>query len=315
MKRIKHLTGISFLFVSVALALASCVKKDDMYDETTSETNRKQIVQLYGADEEINLLALNLVPAVEDIVLIEVVRYPNSAADANQPLTIKLNKTTAPIDDYNTANGTNYIELPLASYTLGSDISSLTFAPGESIKQVKINLKKDQLDLSKQYAIGFTITDVGTGAVLNDDMKTVLYAIGLKNAYDGVYSYVSGLVTRYTAPGVPANDAFSGPLGPQNPDVEMVTLAAYSVGIEGLTWSGGTTGVGGIGGLKAVVDPATNLVTMSATEAPGGLTLTNWAGHVNKYDPATKTFTLAFRWNPTSTTREYEVVFKYKGPR
>ena len=118
MKRINHLTGISFLFVSVALVLASCVKKDDMYDENTSEPNRKQIVQLYGADNEINLLALNRVPTLEDIVLIEVVRYPNSAADANQPLTIKLNKTTAPIDDYNTANGTNYIELPLAAYTL-----------------------------------------------------------------------------------------------------------------------------------------------------------------------------------------------------
>ena len=321
MKKIKHLTGISFLFLSLAIVVASCVKKDDFYGKNTTESNRKQVVQLYGAENDINLFALNVLPVTEDFVMIEVVRYPNSQADANQPLTIKLVKNSALITDYNTANGTSYIELPLAAYTLSDDISTLTFAPGESIKQVKIHLKKDQLNLSAQYAIGFTITDVGTGAVLNTALKNVLYAIGLKNAYDGVYSVVSGYVQRYTAPGVPSTDNLSGPLGPANPDVELVTTGANTVaftgpgGPVGLTWSGPMSGVAGIGGLAASIDPVTNLATFSAQESPGGLTLTNWAGHVNKYDPATKTFTIAIRWNPTGSVREYEVVLKYKGPR
>ena len=93
--------------------------------------------------------------------------------------------------------------------------------------------------------------------------------------------------------------------------LEFITIGANTVVIESITWHGGG-GVGGVGGLSATIDPATNLVTMASTE---NATLTNWAGKENKYDPATKTFTLNFRWNPTSTTREYSVVLKYEGPR
>jgi len=318
MKKINHLTGLSFLFLSLAIVFASCVKKDSFYDENTTEPNRKAVVQLYGAENEINTIALNVVPTTEDVVLIEVVRYPSSQAEANQPLTVKLTKTTTLINDYNANNGTNFIELPLNSYTLSDDISQLTFAPGESIKQVKIHLKKDQLNLSQAYAIGFTLDQVGSGAVINDGLKAVLYSIGLKNSYDGVYSYVSGFVQRYSSPGVPQADNLSGPLGPSNPDVELVTTGAYTVnftgpgGPAGLTWSGPMSGVAGIDPLKATVDPGTNLVTMSSFNA----TLANWAGHVNKYDPATKTFTLAIKWTSTAPAyREYEVVLKYKGPR
>jgi len=318
MKKINHLTGLSFLFLSLAISLASCVKKDSFYDENTAEPNRKQVVQLYGAENEINTKALNVVPTVENFVLIEVVRYPNSQADASQPLTVKLTKNTTLIDDYNTNNGTNFIELPLNSYTLSDDISQLTFAPGESIKQVKLNLKKDLLNLSQPYALGFVLTQVGTGAVINDGLKTVLYSIGLKNSYDGVYSYVSGFVQRYSSPGVPQADNLSGPLGPSNPDIEMATTGAYTVafggagGPVGLTWSGPMSGVAGIDGLTAAVDPNTNNVTMTSSN----VTLANWAGHVNKYDPATKTFTIAMKWTSTAPAyREYEVVLKYKGPR
>jgi len=321
MKKLMRLTDLSFLFVAAALVLAGCVKKDEFYDKNTDEPNRKQQVKIFGAENDINLYALNTLPATETFALIEIARSPNSEAQGNTPLTVKLVKSSSLITAYNAANGTNYIEVPLSAYTLSDDINNVTFAPGESIKQVKITLKKDQLDLSKQYALGYTLTDAGSGAIITAGLDKVLYAIGLKNAYDGVYSYVSGYVQRYTAPGVPATDALSGPLGPQNPDIELVTTGATSVaftgagGPVGLTWSGPMSGVAGIGGLSANIDPATNIPTFSAQEAPGGLTLTNWAGHVNKYDPATKTLTMAIRWNPTANVREYEVVLKYKGPR
>jgi hypothetical protein len=70
--------------------------------------------------------------------------------------------------------------------------------------------------------------------------------------------------------------------------------------------------VAGINGLSIAIDPVTNLVTMASTQ---NLTLTNWAGHENKYDPVTQTFYLAFRWNPLANVREYEIVLKYKGPK
>jgi len=321
MKKINHLTGLSFLFLSLAISLASCVKKDSFYDKNTAEPNRKQVVQLYGADNDINLYALNVTPTVEDFVLIEVVRYPNSQADAAQPLTVKLNKTTTLIDDYNAANGSSFIELPLAAYTLSDDISQLTFAPGESIKQVKIHLKKDQMDLSKQYALGFTLTQVGTGAVLNDAMKNVLYSISLKNQYDGKYSITW---TNYHPT---SNPGYTG----STTVIEMHTTGANSCK---MFWPdagaycapailNGNLQYFGSQEPEYTVNPATNALTVQNAFA-GAVTFYSMAPNFNsRYDPATKTFYAKWGYgsggpyppfNP-ATSREWTQTFTYIGPR
>jgi hypothetical protein len=221
--------------------------------------------------------------------------------------------------------------LPAAWYTIGAETPrtggvggnyNITMAPGEFSKSLYITVPDATLmDPSVIYALGFTITAADDNGVISYQ-KSIIVEIGAKNPYDGIYSYVSGLVTRYTAPGVPAGDALSGPLGPANPDIVMSTTGARTVdfggagGPVGLTWSGPMTGVAGIDGLHLTVDPATNLTNAVSSGLPtSNATFGNWAGHVNKYDPATRTFTLAFRWNPATTTREYEVVLKYKGPR
>jgi hypothetical protein len=321
MKRINHLTGISFLFVSVALVMASCVKKDDFYDENTSEPNRKQVVQIYGADNDINLYALNVTPTLEDFVLIEVVRYPNSEADAKQPLTIKLNKTSTLITDYNTANGTNYIELPLAAYTLSDDISALTFAPGQSIKQVVIHLKKDQMDLSKQYALGFTLTDAGTGAVINTSLSKVLYSIGLKNSYDGKYTITW---TNYHPS---QNPGYTG----GTTVIELHTTGANTVKMF-YPDAGGyaapavlASGAIAFGAQEPeyTVNPTTNAVTVQNV-FPGAVTFYTMApGYNSRYDPATRTFYAKWGYGSggpyppfdPATTREWTQTFTYTGPR
>jgi hypothetical protein len=103
------------------------------------------------------------------------------------------------------------------------------------------------------------------------------------------------------------------------------------------TWSGGASGVAGIDGFSINVDPNTFVTTEFST---ANTTLSAWTGFpsgyvspgytgalptfpisapsapsVNKYDPATKTFHLAWRWNPSANIREYEVILKYKKPR
>jgi hypothetical protein len=172
------------------------------------------------------------------------------------------------------------------------------------------------LDPTKNYGLAFTISSVSkSGVSIPANLKTVVYKIALKNDLDGIYTVVSGLVTRYNAPGVPANDALSGSLA-GNSDVHLITAGVNELdipasGTGSFRWSG-NGGIGGIDGLRMAVNRTTNLVTWScATNA----TLTNWAGKVNNYVPATKTFTLNFRWNPATTPREYTVVLKYKSKR
>jgi hypothetical protein len=154
-----------------------------------------------------------------------------------------------------------------------------------------------------------------SGVAIPANLKTVVYKIALKNEWDGIYSIVSGLVTRYNSPGVPSNDALSGSVA-GNSDVHLITAGVSELdipasGTGSFRWSG-NGGIGGIDGLRMAVNRTTNLVTWSCS---GNATLTNWAGKVNNYVPATRTFTLNFRWNPAAATREYTVVLKYKGPR
>jgi hypothetical protein len=172
------------------------------------------------------------------------------------------------------------------------------------------------LDPTKNYGLAFTISSVSkSGVAIASNLKTVVYKIALKNEWDGIYSIVSGLVTRYNSPGVPANDALSGSLA-GNSDVHLITSGVNELdipasGTGSFRWSG-NGGIGGIDGLRMAVNRTTNLVTWSCA---GNATLTNWAGKVNNYVPATKTFTLNFRWNPAAATREYTVVLKYKSKR
>ena len=316
MKNIIRLNKFFLSFIALIAVLVSCVKKDDYYKKDTAETNRKTTVQITGASDII-AYARDVKATNDTFILIDVRRYPNSNAELNQPLTVKLTKNSGLIDAYNTANGTGYVELPSGAYTLLSDINSITFQPGEAVKEIKISVDQSKLDLSQQYALGFSIADAGSDAVAVPALKDALYDIGVKNQYDGIYSVVSGTVTRYTAPGSPAGDALSGSLA-GNPDVTLITSGANSVAIPppgpgSIQWAAGNNSyVAGIDGLNITVDPVTNLTTITSASNP---TLTDWPGKENRYDPATQTFYLNFRWNPTANVREYSIVLKYKGPR
>jgi hypothetical protein len=211
-----------------------------------------------------------------------------------------------------------YTALPASSFTVdaanpkvGNDYT-LTFNPGEFYKQMKITIPNaSTLDPNKKYGLGFKIASVDNGKASATQQK-VLVEVGLKNRWDGVYSVVTGSVQRYTAPGVPTvGDALNGSLA-GNPDITLSTLGANTLAITGHQRAQKGGGVAGIDNLRLTVDPANNEVTVVSL---GNATLANWEGKENRYDPATRTFYLNFRWNPTTNRREYSIVIKYKGPR
>ncbi|MGB8193426.1 MAG: DUF1735 domain-containing protein [Chitinophagaceae bacterium] len=294
------------------LLFASCTKQADF---NSSGETRIKLPQ--GADEKV-ALALDFKPGLTDVVLLDVRRDAPTNAELQKAITVKIKDDPAIVTAYNAAHATNYIALPAAAYTVDAGnpvaggIWTVTFNAGDHARPLLIKLDPTKLDLSKQYALGFTITDAG-GAKIASGLESAMVEVGVKNKYDGIYAVISGNVTRYTAPGTVENPStLNGPLA-GNPDVTMTTVGANTVEISGLQWTAGSnSGVGGINNLRATIDPVTNAVTMQAL---GNLTLTNWAGKDNRYDPATKTFYLAFRWNPTGAVREYQIVLQYKGPR
>jgi hypothetical protein len=305
------LLSLFTLAILVSVGFTACIK-----DELTPLTDQGEaFLKLAEAPE--NTIFFEPFTGSKLVSLFTISR---DAANQNQLITaatVKLTFDPSKITAYNTAHGTNYEVLPDSLYTLAGGITKLgsvytvPLVAGDFAKGFDINLNGSKWDLSRKYAMAFSITD-SAGINISEGHKEVIALISIKNQYDGIYSVVSGSVQRYSAPGVPTvGDALNGDLT-GNPDVILATVGPTTVEITNLQWAASGGGVGGIANLRATVDPVTNKVTMFSLGQPN---LTNWAGKDNYYDPATKTFYLNFRWNPATTTREYSIVLKYKKPR
>ncbi len=206
------------------------------------------------------------------------------------------------------ANNTAVTELgyaPLAS-NLYDLPTSVTIKKGETFTLFKVKVRPSSFNGDLRNALGITIKSSSHG-VVSKNIGTAIFSLPVKNPYDGVYKINSGYVLRFSDPTNPTvNDALNGSLAGQ-PNLSLVTISSNTVEISGITWASGG-GVAGINNLRATIDPVTNLVTMSAV---GNATLKNRVGFENKYDPATKTLTLNFDWNQTSTKREMGYVIQW----
>ena len=295
----------------MALLFTSCIK-----DAAPALDDRgTTFVKLLESPE--NQIFFEPFSDIKNVSLFSLRKDANSSAESNTATAVKVRLNPTLLSDYNAAHNETYELLPDSLYTLdptivkNGQIYTMTLTPGEFAKEFGIKLNGAKWDLSRKYALGFTIDDPG-GKTIASGKEDVLVLISIKNKYDGIYSVVSGFVQRYVGPTTPEVGDLNGSLV-GNPDAVLATVGPNTVEISNLRWANtNPLGIAGINNLRATVNPATNQVTMFAL---GNATLTNWTVHENKYDPATKTFHLAFYWNPTGNRREYKVELKYKGPR
>jgi len=321
MKYLK-LTRLLAIITIVAVVFTAC-KKTKL--STPMGDAGQTLVKLLGGGTPASVASkpIDFVPTPSRILAVELRRDIPSETELNKTMIVTVKDDTAAVKVANAA----YLHLPTAWYTLDIDgvktggqggIFTFTFKPGEYSKSLYVVIPNATLlNPSALYGLGFTILTADAGAKISTQ-KSVVIEIGAKNPYDGIYSVEAGNVQRYTAPGTPEVGPLNGSLV-GNPDIYLITTGAYSVNIPpvstlgGLFWAFGSNSmVAGIDGLKATVDPSTNLVTMTSA---ANATLTNWAGKPNDYNAGTKTMRLGFRWNPTANVREYEVVLKFKAPR
>ncbi|MCZ4224019.1 DUF1735 domain-containing protein [Pedobacter rhodius] len=318
----RFLKYFSLGMVLTSVFVSSC-RKDDFVDGDAQETQTSgnTIIKIIDGPEK--SLFLDAATGIAPVNVFNIRRDAANAAALNTASSVTLTAAPDLIAAYNTAHPIStgvpntYETLPESLYTPGAGLTktstgyTIALNAGDFAKDFRINLNFGLFDFSKKYALAYKITNPGNGTT-SANQGQIFVLISVKNAYDGIYSQSGGYIQRYTAPGVKEVGTLSGTLA-GNPDLTLTTINATTVEIGNLTWFGGTGGVGGIANLRATIDPATNLVTMSCLGAP---TLKNTAGAVNKYDPATKTFTLNFDWNPVTTPRVVsDLVIKYKGSR
>ena len=306
--------NIITLIAVVAIIIASCTKTEVNY-----EANRPTIVRTPDAENEINIVARDVVPTMEEFDLLTIDRSTTKPEDLNTSLTVKVAKLNTLITDYNTSHGTTYIEVPATAYTLSVDLNNIVFAPGEFVKKIKIKVDKAQLDLSKQYALGFTITEVGNGAKISV-LKNALFSIGVKNQYDGKYTLNGAYYHPTTSPGY---STFSV-------DVEMHTSGPNSVKIYFPDFGGyyhpkynlGTIDAFGLQEPNYTIDPVTKVVTVQNVAAGAATFYTMPPGYNSRYEPGTKKIYARFGYNYSAggifnpaTNREWTDELVYTGPR
>ena len=249
--------------------------------------------------------AFDMVPTTDFAIPVQIAGVYNPKADVKVTLELDNSIITA----YNAQNGSKYQPLQTANYTVST--YEITIPKGQKIGNLNIKFFPEKFDFKESYALGLKIKSVSEGTI-SGNFGAIVLGVVPKNLYDGVYTVEKGLVQRYTGGALNIGDPLNGSLA-GNPKVTLKSIDGNTVEITNMRWAGGTSGIAGIDNLRATINPATNEVTMFALGAP---TLRNIAGKVNKYDPATKTFTLNFDWAQTTNKREIlDLQIKFDSPR
>jgi hypothetical protein len=243
--------------------------------------------------------------------VVDIRRDAPNETELNKSLTVTVKEDPSLISAFNIANSSDLVALPSANYTVdpanprsGSDYT-ITFQPGEFAKWLRITIPNAAaLDLSKRYALGFTMVVAVTGADgrVSFENRSTVVEIGLKNKWDGVYK-LSGYTLR-------DGDAVkTGNFAPI--EMQLITTSPNSVSYGALQiWADGT-GVG-IGNPQLSINESTTPNPVTVTSSGGAV---NIPGPSNIYNPATKTFSLDFTWGAGIASRRATVTLEYLRPR
>ncbi|UKT65352.1 DUF1735 domain-containing protein [Pedobacter mucosus] len=300
----------SLTLAFIACLFSSCVKEDNMFtDDGNGGVNG--IVELGD-------LPPTRTAGATAVTYTTVTKSFDAAAEIDVPIVINYtgvngapNDVTVQLGIFNaavTATNTAYTFLPTTLYTIPSN--TVVIPKGQKKATFIIKVKAASFNFALTYALGIQITSASSG-IISGNYGTGVFIFSAKNQWDGIYSIVSGTVTRFTAVGVVETPSTLNGSLLGNANITLTTNGANSNIVGNLRWFGGGA-VAGIDNTIATINPTTNAVTMSAL---GNLTLANRAGLPNNYDPATKTFILNFDWNQTTAPRQYSIVLKYVGPR
>ncbi len=213
------------------------------------------------------------------------VNYAGAGA-APQDITVNLELNPDAIDYYNEEFATHYIVLPTDKYTV--DTWTLTIPKGQKRAKQTFKLKTDMFDFAEAYALPIQVKTVSTGNI-SKNYGTVIFSVGAKNEYDGVYEYTTSAITSL--------------LPNRKVDVTLETLSATKVALKpGLLGYYGNV-------VNYSVNPANNFVTV---ECPS-LGVQTPHDERSNYNPTTKTFKIY--WKQSGGGRTFEETLVYKGPR
>ena len=286
----------------MSLILLSCLKDETM--NTPPAAANGAIVSL--ALDYTGLYAMSVL-----ISPLETISIPLTATRPNKDVVATFKVDYDALHAYNEdhKNDDKFVKfdsLPIGAYTIPS--LTVNIPKDAASGNLDIHVKSNLLSIGGHYILPLKLESISgdENAILADNLSSALVKVLLKNAYDGVYD-VSGTITRNSATGP---DLALGGTYADDQQLTATTISATALKIVPV-WRDGSI-VGGIEEVDVTIDPTTFAATVTST---GNASLKNTPGEVNKYDPATKTLSLAFDWGSAPKTRLVKMTMKYHGPR
>lgn len=194
-------------------------------------------------------------------------------------VTVTLAVDPSVLTAYNAANGTNFQPLPTSYYQFTT--TTTTIKAGQRLAPVSLNFFSGADKITDQvgynnanYALPIRVTGTSNNLAVSSNYGYKIISLKLKNQYDGVYAS-TGTFTHPTA-GARAID--------EEKELQTIDLNTVQTNFADL---------GGSGWLMQLRVNADNTVTL----VPKGAANTGTVQFgVNRYDPATKTYTLNYKY-------------------
>ena len=313
------------LVVSTAMFVSACKKT-----ETPAPLNGagSTFVKILDGGPETapgyKIVALTASSIPVTIEMIDVRRDLPNNSELNKAMTVSISDNPGAVTDYGAAQTppAALLPMPTGSYsvvapaTMVGSTYFVPFAAGEFAKTLKLSINTSLLDLTKRYAMGFTVSAVDGGGKIASGQTTYIVEIGVKNQLDGIWQ-LKGYVLRNVPP---IDVASTGWVGPK--EISLVTTGPNSVRyLQSHGWANtATIGMSGtVSNPTYTVDPATNLITITSDGGPFPAGLGNLPGYISKYVPPTGTTPATIyayaTWSGGAGIREMHDTLVYLRPR
>jgi hypothetical protein len=161
-----------------ATSLSSCLK-DSRYVDYAGAT---PFVELPLAASSGSFQAAAYAITTTPTTLLVAVNYA-APKTPSSPITVTMQVNSAAVTAYNSANSTNYTQLPAADYSIPN--LNVTIPAGQNVGYLTVLINTSLVDPAGQFLLPITIASANGVAISTSN--TLLYNVQAKNQYDGNY--------------------------------------------------------------------------------------------------------------------------------
>lgn len=190
-----------------------------------------------------------------------------------QDVQVTLAVSQSALTTYNTANDDDFTLLPSSLFQLITP--TVTVKAGQRLATVRYQINTSTLKFTDHYAVPFQITSASNGVTVSGNYATKVIGVVLRNNYEATYASTG----FFTHPNPASSRAINKEKSVSSVDANTSETEFADLGGSGwLMW------------LRVNADNTVTIIPKGATSATATTT------GVNKYDPATKTFTLNYKY-------------------